>query len=175
MSDPKARVSWPALAGIVAGAVGPLMLAIEVSYFEAYAIVFGYGLIAVCLVGLATGICRLVLRPAQFSRVIAFSKWCVLAIAMSSVSALLQRSGGVSGCSLEEDAIAVLSALDEYRAREGHYPSDLRQLGIEIPETPFGPWTYEADDSGFQLTVGDYMEHGFALEYRPDAGWYCDT
>ena len=88
---------------------------------------------------------------------------------------MTMRHGGVSGCSLEEDANPILSALDEYRGREGSYPTDLRHLRIDIPGTPFGPWTYERDGSSFRLTLGDYMEHGFALEYQPDNGWYCDT
>jgi len=64
-------------------------------------------------------------------------------------------------------------ALETYRREHGAYPATLEAVGIETPETKYGPLQYRAyvDQSGnamYSLSMGDYFQNGFVAFWDSD-------
>jgi hypothetical protein len=82
---------------------------------------------------------------------------------------------GVGCAQLRSQGEALVLAIEHHREQTGAYPHSLSELGLDVPATRYGPWSYGTSERGFWLRVGDYARDQLELSYGSGQGWYCDT
>src|SRR5262245_28618518 len=67
--------------------------------------------------------------------------------------------------SLRREGERLIGKIDQFVQAHGRPPRDFSETGESLPDTPFGRWQYDADDSGFGFRVGDYYKNDGVLAW----------
>ena len=116
-------------------------------------------------------------RPAPIN-VMRFSlRTLPIAVCLCAILSGCGRPSSKQLGSLKSQVQPTIDAIENYKSTHGHYPVDLVEAEIELPEARYGGWDYRRLDNGhFQLSVGDYRNNGFVLFWSSkNQDWYLDT
>jgi len=172
-------VSFAAAALAIGGISGPLLLAAEIgrAQFEYDILIVLYALSVFIAGAAAAGVSAMLLAigRARWPQARPFVVVGTCLAVSTFTSCQIANRFSVGCAQLQARGDQLIAAIEQNRSATGRYPDTLRELGVDISPTRFGPWRYGHNDSGFYLSVGDYGRDELELTYTSAQGWYCDT
>ncbi len=174
------RLIWPVVIGALAGlGVGPALIVLEIERagFSLNMVVMLYAALAIAI-GASTALTAVIVGAARrtwaggVAPALAFGA----SLAMTTIGSCAGSRPFSVGCpELQVEGEKVVGAIQQFYDEHGAYPPGLAQLGLDVPATRYGPWSYELVDHGFRIRVGEYGRDELELSYSSEHGWYCDT
>ena len=163
------------VAGLIAG---PMQLTVEILRVRGlvgdYINLYTVGAFATGIAIAVTSIVFMVFRTNNRARSIA---WVVFGVCLATAvftSSEVSKAFSVGCAELQSLGEEIVADIEEYQNVANNYPDSLVDTEINVPDTRYGPWMYQTEESGYSLRVGDYGRDGLELKYLKGKGWYCD-
>jgi len=102
-------------------------------------------------------------------------QWCLAVSVLVAAVVIFLYTPTPNLPELKLQGNGLVTLLQKYQTDHGTYPKALEEIGVEPPQTKWGPWLYYVTDDGLAvLKLGEYDKDGFTLYWQSDSGWQTD-